>query len=188
MKRYLYYILIIISLITVYYSYRQRKSFEDKLWILNSNLLETLIELSDLKEKQIIGLSTNGTLITDSIRKKLPLHTFILRLHNGICLSCYEENIKLLYADLEKKGKDLFVLESYTFDGGLKDEISIIKGKIPKSSNIPELSIMPADSLGIPYVFLINENGQIKDLHFLLKKDYSLTSEYLKSIERLGLN
>lgn len=46
---------------------------------------------------------------------------------------------------------------------------------------------MPADSLGIPYVFLINENGQIKDLHFLLKKDYSLTSEYLKSIERLGL-
>ena len=28
MKRYLYYILIIISLITVNYSYRQRKSFE----------------------------------------------------------------------------------------------------------------------------------------------------------------
>ena len=69
----------------------------------------------------------------------------------------------------------------------MKDEISIIQGKVPKSSNIPKLSIMPADSLGIPYVFLINENGQIKDLHFLLKKDYSLTSEYLKSIERLGL-
>ena len=168
MKKYLYYILITIPLITAYYSYSQRKSFEDKLWNLNSNLLETHI-------------------VTDSIRNKLPLHTFILRLHNGICLSCYAENIQLLYADLEKKGKDLFVLGSYTFDGGLKDEISIIQGKVPKSSNIPKLSIMPADSLGIPYVFLINENGQIKDLHFLLKKDYSLTSEYLKSIERLGL-
>ncbi len=187
MKKYLYYILITIPLITAYYSYSQRKSFEDKLWNLNSNLLETHIELSDLKEKQMICLSTNGALITDSIRNKLPLHTFILRLHNGICLSCYAENIQLLYADLEKKGKDLFVLGSYTFDGGLKDEISIIQGKVPKSSNIPKLSIMPADSLGIPYVFLINENGQIKDLHFLLKKDYSLTSEYLKSIERLGL-
>ena len=50
MKKYLYYILITIPLITAYYSYSQRKSFEDKLWNLNSNLLETNIVLNKNRE------------------------------------------------------------------------------------------------------------------------------------------
>lgn len=64
MKRNLiYYVLIIVSLVTIYYSYNQRKSYEEKLWALSSNLLETRFALTDLKENQSVGLSTNGTVI-----------------------------------------------------------------------------------------------------------------------------
>ena len=59
----------------------------------------------------------------------LPPQTLILRLHNGICLSCYTENILKLKNELTKRGKGLLVLGSYTFDGGLKDEIAGYKTK-----------------------------------------------------------
>ncbi len=182
-----YYILIFFSLATIWYSYNQRKSFEEKLWTLKSNLLETRFELTDLKEKQRIGLSTNGIVISDSLKNKLPQQTLILRLHNGICLSCFVENIIMLKTELTKRGKGLFVLGSYTFDGGLKDEIAIIQDKILKSLNVPALQIMPADSLDFPYIFCVNEQGQIENLYFFSKKDFSPTLEYLKSMERFDL-
>lgn len=183
-KSIIYYVLVFLSLVTVYHSYNQRKSFEEKLWILQSDLLETRFELTALKEEQSIGLSTNGTILSDSLRHVLPSQTLILRLHNGICLSCYTENILKLKNELAKKGKGLLVLGSYTFDGGLKDEIAAIQDKELKSLNMPALRIMPANSLDRPYVFYVNRQGQIEHLHFFSKKDFSLTSEYLQSTER----
>lgn len=187
MKRTLiYYVLIIVSLVTICYSYSQRKSYEEKLWAFSSNLLETRFALTDLKEKQSVALSTNGTIILDSLKHKLPLRTLILRLHNGICLSCYAENLLMLKTEIDKRTEELFVLGSYTFDRGLKDEIAMFQDEKLKSINVPALRIMPADSLDLPYVFCVNERGQIENLHFFVKKDFSPTLDYLKSIERLG--
>lgn len=187
MKTLLYIGLVLLSLVTVFYSYTQRRSLESKFWSLKNIIVETRYELNDIKEQQRICLATNGFIVHDSLRSKIPIHTLVLRLHNDICLSCYAENIQLLGSALEKMEQGLFILGSYSFDGSLRDEISIIKDSTLRTINIPALHIIPADSINVPYVFFINENGQLTNVHFFAKKDFSLTQEYLKSIERFKM-
>lgn len=145
--------LIVLTLSTITISILQRNSFENKLWIQNSALLETKFELADIIEKEKMRLSTNGIKLPDSITVRLPSNSFILRMHNNVCLSCYAEILIKLQDKLSSENKELFILGSYSFDSILQEEISIIKGENVTSTNIPNLQIMPADSLEQPYLF-----------------------------------
>ncbi len=177
--------LIALTAITICFSYLHRSKFEDKLWAQNSNLLEMRFALNDIATKEKITFSTNGIVLSDSVVSLLPSDTYILRLHNGICMSCYAENLVKLKEMLDKTKKTLFILGSYTFDMVFRDEFSFIQNQNVSSINIPALKIMPADSLEIPYVFHLNTQGKIDHLHFFEKRDFSLTQQYLESIQRL---
>lgn len=178
-------ILIVLSLVTIGYSYFQRDKFEDKLWIQNSNLLEARFALSDIKEKEKMAYLTDGVTLCDSVVSLVPSDVYILRLHEGVCMSCYANNVKMLAEVLDSIGKNLFVIGAYTFDSALKEELSFIQTSNIKSINIRELSIMPADSLEIPYIFHLTSQGKIDHLHFFEKHDFSLTRQYILSIQRL---
>lgn len=181
----IYFALIIMTLSTIVVSILQRDGFENKLWTQNSVLLEAKFGLADLKEKEKIRLSTNGIKLPDSITIQLPSNTFILRMHSNVCLSCYAENLIKLQKLLSNKNKKLFVLGSYSFNSILEEEISIIKGENVASINIPNLQIIPADSLEQPYLFFLENHGKITHTHFFEKHEFELTQYYLEAIQRL---
>lgn len=113
-------ILILTVCISVVYSYIQRNEYEDRLWTLNSLLIENKNELFNIKEKLSTELKLEGYILDDSITSIIPPYTLILRLHNNVCLSCYTDILLKLKSELEKKNQDLFILGSYTFESNLK--------------------------------------------------------------------
>lgn len=178
-------VLIILTIITICFSYRQRSKLEDKLWTINSNLLETRFELDDMRAKTIVCYSTNGVTLPDSIASLLSDSVYILRLHNNICMSCYAEHLIRLKEKLNMTKQQLYVLGSYIYDDALRDEISILTDSNLRVINIPALEIMPADSMEIPYIFLLNPRNKLEYVHFFEKHDFTITEEYLKSNLRM---
>ncbi len=178
-------ILILTVCISVVYSYIQRNEYEDRLWTLNSLLIENKNELFNIKEKLSTELKLEGYILDDSITSIIPPYTLILRLHNNVCLSCYTDILLKLKSELEKKNQDLFILGSYTFESNLKKEISIIQCTTQKYANIPTLVIPPADSIETPYLFFLDNKGRIVHPHILIKKDFQTTYQYLQHIKRI---
>lgn len=181
-----FFILIALNILTISVSVLQRNEFENRLWTQNSAFVEMKYELEDLRNKEVFAISTNGVTLSDSVVNLLSHYPYILRLHKDLCISCYADNLIRLKESLEEKEKNLFILGSYASGETFKNEISMIQGKFVNSCNISELEIMPADSLGISYIFHINGNGKIDHLHFIGKYSFETTQQYLKAASRLS--
>lgn len=172
--------LIVLFLLIGYNTYKMKEQFEDKFWNLNSAFLEIKFALGDLKESQYSVWDTEGLLLPDSVRDLIPRGTCILRLHNNICLSCYAENLMRF----ENYVDTLFVVGSYSFNTIFENELSVFHKRHLKSINIPSLSIIPADSIERPYLFILNKNGAVDNVFFFEKGDFSSVNRYMQSAKR----
>lgn len=178
---------IIFIIIVGYGAFRVRHDLEKIIWQLKSALLEEKFKVSNLEEIQLYTLNTEGAVLPDTIVKYIPEGVCILRLHDGICLSCYAENLSRLESHIDgSDGIRLFVLGSYNFTTQLKEELMGVDLNQVKFVNLPSCKVLPADSIGCPYLFTINKEGVIMNLHFFQKENFSLTSRYFQAIKRLG--
>lgn len=185
-SRYLEIILFITIVLAGYTIYIVKERSEDKVWKLHSTLLEARYRLFDMKEKQLYKLETEGLLLPDSVKEKITPNTCVVRLHNDMCLSCYAENLsKLVQRVIEMDSLELLILGSYTYNSALKDELSVISSANLNFINFPSLVIMPADSLGQPYLFVLDERKMINNLFFFQKEDMESVDKYLHNLLRL---
>lgn len=163
-----------------------RNKTEAKLWQLKSVLLEEQFKIAEFKDIQNYSLNSEGLILSDTIKKVLPDNVYVLRLHDGICLSCYAENLLLLEKKMNQvEDIRLFVLGSYNFTTQLKEELASVNMSKVKSINILDHDILPADSIGRPYLFFLNKKGMVKNLYFFQKEDYASIDLYLRAIQRI---
>lgn len=163
-----------------------RNKTEAKLWQLKSVLLEEQFKIAEFKDIQNYSLNSEGLILSDTIKKVLPDNVCVLRLHDGICLSCYAENLLLLEKKMNQvEDIRLFVLGSYNFTTQLKEELASVNMSKVKSINILAHDILPADSIGRPYLFFLNKKGMVKNLYFFQKEDYASIDLYLRAIQRI---
>lgn len=163
-----------------------RNKTEAKLWQLKSVLLEEQFKIAEFKDIQNYSLNSEGLILSDTIKKVLPDNVCVLRLHDGICLSCYAENLLLLEKKMNQvEDIRLFVLGSYNFTTQLKEELASVNMSKVKSINILAHDILPADSIGRPYLFFLNKKGMVKNLYFFQKEDYASIDVYLRAIQRI---
>lgn len=163
-----------------------RNKTEAKLWQLKSVLLEEQFKIAEFKDIQNYSLNSEGLILSDTIKKVLPDNVCVLRLHDGICLSCYAENLLLLEKKMNQvEDIRLFVLGSYNFTTQLKEELASVNMSKVKSINILDHDILPADSIGRPYLFFLNKKGMVKNLYFFQKEDYASIDVYLRAIQRI---
>lgn len=113
----------------------------------------------------------------------------VLRLHTGVCLSCYTDILLKLKGILDnRKIIKLFVLGSYSFETTLKEELSVINCENVDFINIPALEILLADEVGRPYLFVLNANNLMNNLYFCQKEEFVSLERFLYSVERLQCN
>lgn len=182
-KKYLFLVLasIVVLLITGVSFLNYKNKIENTIWKLKSTLLEYKFELSDWEERKLYELNTEGVLLPDSLRNTLNKYT-ILRLHDGICMSCFAENLSRLIEVTKKDSIPILVLGNYIYKSALREDLKSIGGENLIFLSLPTLSIVPADSLGQPYLFDVDVNGKIQHVFFVSKDKYNLTNSYLKSI------
>lgn len=183
-------VIILLSLfVIVYCLFNLKQKYEDNIWNLQSALLEEQLKVVDIKDIQAYSLDSEGITLSDSIKRNIPKDVCILRLHDGICLSCYAENIQKFEAETHYfKNIRLFVLGSYNFISQLKTELKSMNIDNISFLNLPSSYILPADSIGRPYVFLLNENGRVNNLYFFQKNEFSSINKYLKAVERINIS
>mgnify|MGYP003311457856 CR=1 FL=1 len=182
-KKYLCLVLIsiVVLVITGLCFWNYKRITENSIWKLKSTLLEYKFELSDWEERKLYELKTEGVLLPDSLLDTMVKYS-ILRLHDGICMSCFADNLSQLIKFVQKDSIPILILGNYMYKSAFKEDLRIIGGDNFKLLNLPSLSIMPADSLEQPYLFEVGVDGKIQNVFFINKDKYELANSYLKSI------
>lgn len=172
-----------VLILIIFYWIRTYKDISDTIWKLQSNLVEKETTISEIDEMQVCQLRSEHLNINKKIQEKIPKGSYIIRLHDGVCLDCYAECIIRLNKEVRDNSK-LFILGSYHFSATLKDIITSLKLDSIKSENIPDKYILPIDSCGKPYVFSIDNNGYTKHVFLFTKKNYRTIKDYVNLLQR----
>lgn len=154
---------------------------------LTQDLVEQKMELADASASRALALDSENRFLGIDVEKSfLDSITFVLRLHDDICLGCYVENLISLRKKLgdDSGGINLLVLGSYNFLSQLKDILIELDMQNFKYINVADRHILPADSLRMPYLFVLNKNKMVQQVYVLLKKDPDSIDRYLLSIKR----
>ena len=182
-KKYLCLVLvsIVVLIITGLCFWNYKRITEKLIWELKSTLLEYKFELSDWEERKLYELKTEGVVLPDSLLDTINNHA-VLRLHDGICMSCFADNLSRLIKLVQKDSIPVIILGNYMYKSSLKEDLRIIGGDKCKLLNFPSFRIVPADSLEQPYLFEVGVNGKIQNVFFINKDKYEFGNSYLKSI------
>jgi hypothetical protein len=174
-------ILIVAFLVTGISFWNYKNKIENIIWKLKSTLLEYKYEVSDWEERKKCELNTEGVVLPDSLQNIID-NNCVLRLHDGICMSCFAENLSRLLEIARKDTISILILGNYMYKSSFKEDIKLIGGECFDSMNLLTLSIIPADSLEQPYLFDVDVNGKIQNVFFVSKDKYELGNSYLNSI------
>lgn len=167
----------------IFYCLETNKRIKNEIWNLHSAIVEKETAISDIQEILSYQIKSEHKYLNDSIQASIPKSTYIIRLHESVCLSCYAGSLIHLKKEL-KNDTQLFIFGSYHFETILKDVMESIGFKFIKYCNHPNQDILPVDSLSRPYVFSIDETGHTRNVFILPKDDLQLIKEYIDLMKR----
>jgi hypothetical protein len=151
------------------------------------NFIEIEDQLRDLRNREMLTLQSIGVKIPKINNRQTNNEPKIyLRLHQGICMSCYINSIIEIYSSLSESFPVLIV-GSYQYQSAYDDILR--DSKLTDKDHLNEVSILnriPADSADAPYVFTIDESGGIGNILFLDKSilDQGKVEAYMRIVNK----
>ncbi len=134
------------------------------------NFIEVRDQIQDLRDKEILTLQSVGCDISGtSVRRDNNPSRVYLRLHEGVCASCYVNSI----IDIYKALSDMIpvsIVGSYSYRSAYDDLLRDCN--MAEADSVNDISILnhiPADSANIPYIFTLNDRGAVNSILFLDK-------------------
>lgn len=165
--------------------YNSYKALNRKIYEIEYEVIQYREVVKQNDSQRMAALQLENTVIDPSVIRNDSIEPdVILRLHEGICMACYFNNVKFLIDCLDKKGKKILILGNYpneaVFNKVLRDlgsspKIQVINDKRYHNSR--------ADDVKAPYLFRIAENNKIKNAFFIDKGDTLTISEYVKILD-----
>lgn len=180
----LYFVLIVGGVYLSYISFMKYKELDDKIFSVEYELIQCRELLNDNNAAIHAGLKSNYTILSFS---EIPHDGFVrlvLRLHEGMCLTCHSASLKYLVQKLLERQISLTIVGSYASTDVFERELKRIGGIEFERLNNNSLRSVVADEQNRPYLFLLSPQGQISDVFFLTKKDTLLINEYIRMVEK----
>lgn len=161
---------------------RIQAQWEIKYWEIANLQEETMFRNASLRESIVNLLKAQELVLPHVITDSVAEGCYVLRLSETFCMSCHENNIKIINEHFNKdNAPQLFVIGSYPSNSAFKSELSYIPGAV-KGRNLPELNISPIDGINTPYIFKIGASGKIERICFLLKGEEDILETFLETI------
>lgn len=177
---------IVLSICLFIYISNTNNKINTSIESLKSDLLEERIKIANMEDVRSLAIDTEGRMLPTSVIKNVPDSIdFILRLHDGICLNCYIKNLLRLAQQVDNsENLQMMILGSYNFTSQFNAEITSIGMKDFHYMNINEHDILPIDSIGVPYLFTLTQEGKAEHIYVFFKEDFKSVEKYLQLIER----
>lgn len=191
MKRYLFYITVILTIIGTIYLFHYNREYAlhpySNEWARDSISLEVLNykinrESMGLSVPQSVYLHTGDTLVNWARRQEKPV--LVLRFCEDHCGICIDNELYMLRKHMNDCASNVILLTSYSLD--LFPKIGTIKKIKYLVYNVGrDVFNWPIEGFNSPYYFILYPNGKVGDF-YLPDKGYSESGrEYLVGVRKI---